>query len=538
VDDQSVSWAARWRERRAAGTEQGDTLIEVLIAVIIISLAIGPLLGALIESLSSSAENRSLATLNTVLSGFAESAKSAVELDHTPSQPTFNNCTGAPNYALLSLPTPRSASAGAAVTVFGTGFGTGLPVTTFRVTVGGSPASVIRKQSQKVSGTTFGSLAGMGNMELTFLVPTGLPTGTQVIGVSDGHDPPVSSTTASELDVTKYASKATISPEAGYTLGVTKVRYWTWKTHVELTDCVLNGGIQLVTLHARSPNGIGDTLNFDLRNPTDVHVPVPSPSVIVEASPTITTLPRSGTSVLTFVASVTPASSEPQPTRPVTWSVSVSTGGSSQSVGCATSGPTPGPGRSSLYTCAVTLTPTSPTGRYSATATYPAVPTVNRSESRVGFASVYAANGSGTIAVTPTSIVHASTGNTLTFTYTAGIGGMNGGEVTIALPSQTPPTAQTKWTNPQTTDPSAGGYTVAKVGTTAETVTVSGNTIEVTGVTLPSGGVLTIVYGDGGGPSGVTAPGKKGTYAFAAQQASIPGGTLTKMSSTPKVTVT
>lgn len=531
---------SRLRERFRRRTDEGTSLIELLIAVVIISLAVGPLLGALMEALSSSGEGRSLATLDTVLNGFAETATSAVELAHTTPGPTFDNCSGTPSYGILSLPTPRSAAPGAATTVFGTGFGSGLPVGTFHVTVGGAPATVIRKQSQKVSGTAVGNLQGMGNMQLTFKVPSGL-TGTQVVSVTDGHGTTVSSTPATELDVTPAAATSAVSPVSGYTLGVKTVRYVNPATPTEtapFTDCVLNGGIQLLTLHARAPDGVSDTLNFDLRNPTDVHVPVPTPAITVAVSPSaLVALPSTGSFVLTFTATVTPASSEPQPTKPVTWSVSATTGGTSTAVPCTASGPTTGPDKSSVYSCAVTLTPSSSTGRYSATATYPAVATVNGATTNVGFASVYGANGSGAITVAPTTAAHGATGKTFTFTYTAGAGGMNGGQVTIAIP--TPGTTPTKaWTPPQTTDPSAPGYTVATIGTTPATVLVSGKTIEVTGVTLAQGQTLTVVYGTGGGAAGVTAPTTPGTYSFTTDQASVPRGTPTALTPAPKVKVT
>ena len=47
----------------------------------------------------------------------------------------------------------------------------------------------------------------------------------------------------------------------------------------------------------------------------------------------------------------------------------------------------------------------------------------------------YAANGSGTIAVSPTTEVAGSTSDTLTFTYTAATGGVSGGELTVAVPT-------------------------------------------------------------------------------------------------------
>jgi type II secretory pathway pseudopilin PulG len=64
-------------ERRS---EVGDTLIEVLIAVVIVGLIAVALLGALTTSLSSSADHRYLATMDTVLKSYGETARYDIEL--------------------------------------------------------------------------------------------------------------------------------------------------------------------------------------------------------------------------------------------------------------------------------------------------------------------------------------------------------------------------------------------------------------------------------------------------------------------------
>src|SRR5262249_41585876 len=81
------------------------------------------------------------------------------------------------------------------------------------------------------------------------------------------------------------------------------------------------------------------------------------------------------------------------------------------------------------------------------------------------------ADGSGVLS-TSTSVVQAgSSGNTVSFTYTAATGGVSGGEVDVVVPSG--------WSAPST-GATAAGYTTASSGT----VVVSGQTIKVTGVTL------------------------------------------------------
>ena len=99
----SVPWRRRAvasRSARTVGTEAGDTLIEILITIVIISLAAVALLGALTTSITGSSEHSSLASIDTLLRSYAESAKEQIQLQQ-PS-PTFqNNCsaTYAPTFA-------------------------------------------------------------------------------------------------------------------------------------------------------------------------------------------------------------------------------------------------------------------------------------------------------------------------------------------------------------------------------------------------------------------------------------------------------
>jgi hypothetical protein len=74
---------------------------------------------------------------------------------------------------------------------------------------------------------------------------------------------------------------------------------------------------------------------------------------------------------------------------------------------------------------------------------------------------VFAADGSGTMTTPTLSVPHGSTGNTITFTYTAAAGGMSGGTVGLKIPAG--------WSLP-TTDHHVQGYTTASTGT----VTISG----------------------------------------------------------------
>ncbi len=127
-----------------------------------------------------------------------------------------------------------------------------------------------------------------------------------------------------------------------------------------------------------------------------------------------------------------------------------------------------------------------------------------------------AADGTGTVTVAPTQVPASSSGNQLVFTYTAAAGGMDGGTVTVAVPPG--------WTPPTATAGQPGSVT-ASGGTGADTVSATGQVIAVAGVTLAAGATLQIVYGSGGGASGVTAPALQGSSAFTATSASSPTGT-------------
>lgn len=136
----------------------------------------------------------------------------------------------------------------------------------------------------------------------------------------------------------------------------------------------------------------------------------------------------------------------------------------------------------------------------------------------------YAADGSGTMSTTTSSVTAGSSANTITFTYTAA-GGVSGGSISLAVPSG--------WSVPSTTS-TAGGYTTASTGT----VGVSGQTITVSGVTLTAGATMTITYAStaGSGP-GATAPTTAAQQLWTTHEQSTTSGTLTGLSSSPSITV-
>src|SRR5205085_697778 len=136
-----------------------------------------------------------------------------------------------------------------------------------------------------------------------------------------------------------------------------------------------------------------------------------------------------------------------------------------------------------------------------------------------------AANGSGTLTTPTTNVSAGQTGRTITFTYTAASGGMQGGTLTLVVPNG--------WTAPSTTGNNAG-YTTASKGT----LTVSGQTITVSNLTLAGAGTMTITYGDtSGGGTGATASGTTGAQTWQAQQNARGACACTNLGSSPSITV-
>src|SRR5207247_8443213 len=89
------------------------------------------------------------------------------------------------------------------------------------------------------------------------------------------------------------------------------------------------------------------------------------------------------------------------------------------------------------------------------------------------------------------------------------------------------------WSAPSLTGSNAG-YTTASKGT----VSVAGQTITVSSLTLAGGATMTVTYGatSGGGP-GATASATTGAQTWQAQQKSRSTGTLTNLGSSPSITV-
>ena len=355
------------QSRIARCKETGDTLVEVLIALVIIGVVTVPLLGTLGTALSASSQHRHVATLDTLLKSFAETAKSELELAPPGAgYPTYSACPSASTYALLSTPTPTNGPVGAAVTVFGTGF-VGATPSNVTVTVGGMSAAVVPAQSANADTN--------GNIPITFKVPATLSAGSYKITLSRGA---VSASTVSSAAFTVVNSGSpavTTSPVAGYTLGISSI--YSWDSTEQFNPATANPanctasqdyGLQQINLTAGAP-GISDTLSFVVRNPGGTPFPTPTPQVTVVGSPS----PGTAGSPITFTASVPQAATGyPVPTGKVAWIVKDPSGGSLTCTGGSPSSlipPTP-PSTTATTTCTISGANTSTVGTYTATATY------------------------------------------------------------------------------------------------------------------------------------------------------------------------
>jgi Subtilase family/Divergent InlB B-repeat domain/PASTA domain len=140
---------------------------------------------------------------------------------------------------------------------------------------------------------------------------------------------------------------------------------------------------------------------------------------------------------------------------------------------------------------------------------------------------VLAPDGSGSMSVSPTAVTAGSTGHTLTFTYAVASGGISGGALTLLVPSG--------WSAPSLTSTAAGYTTTRKGG-----LSVSGQTITISGLTLGSGQKVTVAYGSkGGGGPGVTAPAttRVAVQTWTTKERSDLGGRLSLLASSPQVRV-
>jgi alpha-tubulin suppressor-like RCC1 family protein len=103
---------------------------------------------------------------------------------------------------------------------------------------------------------------------------------------------------------------------------------------------------------------------------------------------------------------------------------------------------------------------------------------------------VLSPDGSGTMSASATTVPNGAKGATLSFRYTAGKGGIKGGELSLFVPPG--------WSAP-TTEPKTAGY----VSVPGAKVTVSGRIVTVPVKELPGNGSLAITYADATAPKGL-----------------------------------
>ena len=433
--------ARRWREgaesRRQPGSspgrgesthrEEGDTLIELLIAIVIIALTVSALLGALITAITSTSEHRSLATIDSLLNTFAQSAE--FEIQQQPD--LFQNCTpnpygvgsGSP-YRIVSAPTPASGPPGTAVTLFVSGF---MPSHTLTVTVGGASTPITKGSSTDAS----------GNQAVTFIVPP-LGTGQQNVVVGDGN---ASATPMTSFTVTG-GSPTNTTAVSQYNVAISSVTQWdaqsdTWVS-LSSGSCP-QSGVQQITAVGVAPDGTSGSIDFVVLGKAFT-------TVVVTSTPAG---PILGGAV-TFTATVVPpTSTTPAPSGTVQWSFI----GSPNNPTCANSTHlNAGSGNTGTATCVVN---NAQVGTYTVTASY--IGTNYGNGSGNGVATVGRATPTVTVSSSPSSPYP---GSKLTFTAT----------VSAPLGGDPTPTKTVQWTfTTSPGNPSCGNSQLNGSGNSATT---------------------------------------------------------------------
>jgi hypothetical protein len=405
-----------------------------------------------------------------------------------------------------------------------------------------SPGNVITASTGNELDFTYTTPAGgLNNGELTILVPTGWTTPDP-----DGFDPGGLSVpcTGDSASVSSVAGGHLITIPGVYLNGGSTcvIRYGINGFNSGVTAPSTSGAYTFTTQEASSatgtPTSIGSSPRVNVGNDgTGTMTVSPAHAVVGSTGNTLT---------FTYTAATTVANGQLTLAIPAGWSAPSTTGtaaGASTST-CGTVSVAAstiqigGVSLSSGATCKVVYgSRTSGPGAIAPSAGGPATFITQERSSSTGTLSVLgspapqvtavSADGSGSMTVSPASVVNGSSRNQLTFTYTAATGGLSNGELTLVVPSG--------WSAPQASAPTQGGWTIAGCGSAT---TVSGSTIEVTGVTLSGGDTCTITYGDTfEGGSGATAPLPSGTSTFTAQAASTAAGPLTSLASSPVVNV-
>ena len=409
-------------------------------------------------------------------------------------------------------------------------------------TMGESPTPVITSSTGNELDFTYTAPAGgLNNGKLTILVPTGWTTpdsnGFNAGGVSNGcsGDPVTIGTVG-----------------GGHLIQITSVTMNSGST------CVVKYGIDGFNAGVTAPSS-GGVYTFTTQEASTATGTLTnlatSPAVTVGSdgtgtmtvSPTHAVVNSTGnTLIFTYTAATTISSGQVTIAVPAGWSTpstSAAAAGATTST-CGTVGVSSstiqvtGVNLSASGTCTVTYGSKSGGPGATAPSTGGAVTFTTQEKSSSGGAlanlgagspsvTVVAQDGTGTMSVSPATVLNGSSGNQLVFTYTAPTGGLDNGEITVLVPSG--------WTTPQTGTPSGAGWVISGCGSTTS---VSSMTIQVTGVSLSAGGICTITYGDTfNGGSGATAPLSSGGYTFVTKEMSTASGLLSTLATSPAVNV-
>jgi type II secretory pathway pseudopilin PulG len=357
--------------------EEGETLIELLMAIVIIALTVSALLGALVTAITSSAEHRSLSTIDTLLNTFAQSAE--YEIQQQPG--LFQNCSQSP-YRVVGAPTPAIGAAGSSATIFVSGF---TPNHGLTVTVGGLAASI----------TKGGATNSSGNQAVTFTVPS-VGTGPQTVAVSDGS----ATTTPTTSFTVASGSPSNGASVSGYSLSITSVTQWDAQsaTWVSLSSAACpQSGVQRIIALGVAPDGTSGSINFVVLGKAFT-------TVLVTSSPAN---PILGDTV-TFTATVIPpTSTTPVPAGMVQWTFSQSPNNPTCAPSTVSAG---GGGNKGQATCSVSG---ASVGTYTLTADYAGTNYGNGSGT--GVATVGRATPSVVVSASPSSPLP---GSKITFTAT------------------------------------------------------------------------------------------------------------------------
>lgn len=211
--------------------ERGDTLVEVLIAIVILGGAVVALLGGLLTTTAASVSHRSLATVDAVLTSFAETARSSIQLQPNGS---YTACTvGHPvNYTVVGSPNPRSGPPGSVVDVFGTG----IPVTPGGPIGGASLGGTALAAKATSSSSPTGAIS-------EFTVPT-MPAGTYSV-YPFGSTYPAAASSFTIIPTLGGMSPASASTGPGSTVKVTVggfAKNATLTVRVGTTPAAVNSG--------------------------------------------------------------------------------------------------------------------------------------------------------------------------------------------------------------------------------------------------------------------------------------------------------